>query len=222
MPHHVLARLTLSPPPLLAAEAQWIYDNFKRLAPLELFRFRSTPLVPNGEAIDVVYAPSYRSRVIGNLLEEKPTVVANENTDDAANQNAIVQRLKLLVALPRYPYIEDDDRYFEGKVEVPFAHNLASHGARLSGTYSLTHLKASAPFVEFTSLENRDHIRKAMRHNFVKFHKFADIKVLKGISFPEDPLAFGFVDTEIEKPQFEATPWVPVKENLNTPSAQRD
>lgn len=215
LPHHLLARITLSPPPLLSAEAQWIYDNFKQLAPLELFRFKPTLLVPHGEALEVVYAPSYESRVIGNLLEHEPTVVENENSDDAANQLKILDQIKLLVAIPRYPYIEDDDRYFDGKVEVPFAHNLAKHGAHLAGTYELTHLNIKSPFIEFTTKDNRDHIRKAMRHNFTKFHKFADIKVLKGVSFPDDPKAFGFVDEEIEPVEFKATPWVP--QNLKDP-----
>ncbi|KAK6460550.1 hypothetical protein DFJ63DRAFT_337311 [Scheffersomyces coipomensis] len=184
--NHIFAEISLSPAPSNSKEVQHLLENFRRLGNLEFFKVarNRSGLSTYGSKIWLIYNPSENSTLL------KPRLISHNNQLPSSfphvdrlreKQSEISKRLSGLIALPRYSYIEEDREYLHGDTEIPFNHRLTREGLKYDHRYSILASRATHQFLEL-EIEAEEQIdpndlRKNLRHNFQKFHKFDSVSI---------------------------------------------
>lgn len=179
----VTARFHLSPAPASVKEVQFIHDSFEKIAPVEYFsaeQAKNSPSNPFRQHVTVILNAS------DQLCQLNPFNGIDESIKPSASlllqrQHDISKYLLSICGLPRYSYIEHDQRFFDGGLCVPFKHTLTPDARYLMQQYEITDSTANSPF--FTLLSNYDSktVGSKLRHNFQKFHKIKPVRVKKSL-----------------------------------------
>lgn len=179
----VAARFKLAPVPTSAKEVRFLRNCFEKLATLEFFRVDQP-----GHASHNTFGPHVT--VVLNASEQLSQLDPFNGVDPSMKPTytALRQRqlelgeyLKTVCGLPRFSFVENDELYFLGKVQVPFKHTLAPDAGHLRGGYTLTASTAQAPFVRIDTALDAGTVVAKMRHNFQKFHKMLPLEVHTGM-----------------------------------------
>lgn len=179
----VTARFHLSPAPTSIKEVQFIHDSFQKIAPVEYFSVdhaKSSPSNPFRQHVTVVLNAS------NQLCQLNPFNGIDESMKPSASillqrQNDISKYLLSICGLPRFSYIEHDERYFQGGVCVPFKHTLTSDARYLIGQYEISDSTCDSPFFTLESEYDLKTVGSKLRHNFQKFHKIKPVRVKKSL-----------------------------------------
>ena len=168
----VLAHLKLSPAPSSLAEVQHLLDSLRQLGAVEYFR------VPRENSLRRFSPHCF---VLFNTAGSRLSPFAEADAGLPASATTLSATLAALVALPRFCYIENDAEYAAGRTVAPFRHTLTKHALDLDGRFAVSpatsarHLCLASP-VDATL----PRLRKELRHNFQKFHKFDFVNVATG------------------------------------------
>lgn len=173
--HAVVARVRLSPGPSTANEAQYLYERFRELAPnLEVFS------IPRDPSRTLLFLPRINMiYTYGVPMLDDPFDLEDKAESIEENVQFATKQLSLIVALPRFSYIENDPDYESGRTAAPFKWSLTEKGRAYDGKFEVTLSTVSNPFVHLKTTEDRKAVTHALRHNFQKFHKF-DVHVEHG------------------------------------------
>lgn len=190
--HHIAVSMVVVPPPSTVNEANHIFNNFKTIGHLEYFKIDRDGSRINmyGPVITAVYNPNGTKSLLSSALykdedlELNPQVSSQDLMDE---QQRISTKLQTLLALPRYSYIENDDKYLQRQLEIPFKHKLTSDGRRYENLYSLNSSTIDNQFIYITTndtsiLEDLNQFKSKVRFNFQKFHKFDRFQLDFGIN----------------------------------------
>lgn len=175
----VTARFQLSPAPTNVKELQFIREAFQKVGTIEFFLAEQAinPLSnPFGKHVTVVFNAGNQPSQLNplNYMEQSQ----NESAADLLQrQYEIYKYLSTICGLPRYSYIENDDRYFEGQLCVPFKHALAPDGRYLKDQYCISDSTIESPFCTLTSDHDLKLVGSKLRHNFQKFHRIKPAKL---------------------------------------------
>lgn len=188
--HLLHAEIVMTPPPRSSQEVAFILGSFRSLAQVESFKFnRSIPKMAGyGSVLSICFnASAQRSLMQLALLHNHEQSVSDCTWESsqamALRREALVKSLEHIIAIPRYSFLEGDEAYSQDLLLARFKHRLVSSGLRFDGQYTITDARASDPFcrvVPEPGHENSldiDLLRKSIRHNFQKFHKFQAINL---------------------------------------------
>lgn len=195
--HHIFVSLRISPSPTTAKEVHHIYQNFKKLGgSLEYFdisRGRHGINTYSNE-VTLIYNPS------SQLSQLDPFNGTDENKEESIAE-LLALRAKLsntiisICAIPRYSFIENDEQYMKGEIEIPYKFRLNRDGLKYDKRYSISPSTVNNQFCFISPIAPSEIVDKNgmsdsiltdfkshMRHNFQKFHKFDSISVSPAIS----------------------------------------
>lgn len=180
--HHVGAVLKLTPAPSTSKEADFIYQSFKGLGSLEFFSIRKGRLNAYEPYIRLIYNPSKQPLQLDPFNDVDPAVVESHE-HLALSLTSIAATLSSICALPRFSYIEGDEKYFLKRLQVDFSHSLKRESLRFDKKYSISPSTVDKPFalmsVEDTSVLPSEIVRN-IRHNFQKHHKIEAVHIYTG------------------------------------------
>lgn len=179
----ITARFHLSPAPTSVKEVQFIRDSFEKIAPIEYFSVelaKNSPSNPFRQHVTVVMNAS------DQLCQLNPFNGIDESIKPSASfllqrQHDISKYLLSICGLPRYSYIEHDQRYFDGGLCVPFRHTLTPDARYLMQQYEISDSTADSPFFILLSDHDLKTVGSKIRHNFQKFHKIKPVRVKKSL-----------------------------------------
>lgn len=190
----VSVRMHMSPPPTNSKEVGHILNGLRNLGKVEFFKVErdKSNCAVYGQELFVVFNPS-RKDAFGSIEITKEIENLNDinSVEDEvtllASQKKIVDNISSIVALPRYSYIENDERYLNGEIEIPFKHRLVKDGLKYDNRYTIPSCTVYNPFAHIRPAENEKNfnynfLRANIRHNFQKFHKFDPITIKIGLS----------------------------------------
>lgn len=180
--YSVSAKYCFTPAPTNAKEVRFIHDSFAKLGTIEHFsvsRTKHTEPHVFGQHVSVILNPSGQFSQL-DPLTGIDTTIAPKAIELQHQQRKLHNRLRSLIGLPRYSYIEDDSAYFGGEVQVPFKHALVPGQLQLEGLYKMSTSTISSPFV-YLEEGDQDAVTKAIRHNFQKYHKIQLVFVEDGM-----------------------------------------
>lgn len=175
----VTARFQLSPAPTSVKEVQFIHNAFKRIGAVEFFQVEQSrnPLSnPFRQHVTVVFNAANQVSQL-NPCNDIDQTLKETAGDLQQRQFEIYKYLSSICGLPRYSYIEHDDRYFERRLFVPFKHTLAPDGRYLKDQYTISDSTIDSPFFTLSSDHDLKLVGSKLRHNFQKFHKIKPTKL---------------------------------------------
>ncbi|KAK6456504.1 uncharacterized protein RJT20DRAFT_128427 [Scheffersomyces xylosifermentans] len=192
--HHIAVKMLVSPPPTTAKEARHLLENFRTIGNVELFRFEreKSGCAVYGQELLLLYNPSNGLSPFGSALLDSSGDMSKEVESQetvVSNQKRILDDLQNIVALPRYSYIEHDEKYMNGQIEIPFKHRLVKEGLQYDKRYTIPSSTIDSQFSRIIPVEDSNSgdtvldsnsygaIRSYIRHNFQKFHKFDSISI---------------------------------------------
>ncbi|RKP28777.1 hypothetical protein METBISCDRAFT_7702, partial [Metschnikowia bicuspidata] len=172
----VTARFHLSPAPTSVKEVQFIHNAFKTVSPVEFFlveQFASGASNPFRHHLTVVL------NALDRPLDAIHEIGPGEHSAAVlrTRQLEISRFLSTICGLPRFSYVENEDRYFAGRLYVPFKHSLASDGRYLKGQYDVSESTVDSPFFTLSSDHDLKLVGSKLRHNFQKYHKLKPAKI---------------------------------------------
>lgn len=178
----VSARYAFTPAPINAQEVRFIRDCFGKLGTVEYFSVAKTKQTEAhlfGQQVTVTLSPG------DQLSQLDPFAGIDRDIQPTAGelrreQEKLAGRLRRLIGLPRYSYIENDGQYMDGQIHVPFKHALIPDASRLMNQYRMSTSTVSSPFV-FLEEGNYDDVVSSIRHNFQKYHKIQRVFVETGL-----------------------------------------
>lgn len=177
------ARFRLTPVPTTSKEVAFLHESFAKLACLEHFQVEKPKHSAShlfGRHVTVLFNASDQMSQLDPLAGFDPKI----NTTVAAlrqRQRELNAYLKSICGLPRYSYIEGDELYFQGRLQVPFKHSLTTQGKRYSDQYTMTGSTVSRPFATIDTAHDPGEVLAALRHNFQKYHKMEPVFVENGM-----------------------------------------
>lgn len=177
------ARFRITPVPTSQEEVTFIYDSLQKIAPVDYFsmlpaRHTSTNLF--GFTASVLFNVTGQESQLDPLSGLDPSVDVKL---DAQQQRRREMRnyLSSICGIPRHSYIKDDEKYWEGKVQVPFKHRLRSFGRKFDGKYRLTSSTIDLPFFTMETKVKRGELDDALQFNFQKYHQMEPLFVWTGL-----------------------------------------
>ncbi|CAK7894891.1 hypothetical protein CAAN3_02S06194 [[Candida] anglica] len=181
--HHVLVTVKLSPSPSSAAEVDHLYESFSRLGNLEYFKIpRNQTLNRFSPYLTMLFNPAKESIVSPFSLPPGFALDTPQFLD--IQQSLLKQKLASILAIPRYSYIENDQEYHDGELQVPFKYHASKRALFFESKVHVTPSTINDPFCYIeTKYKDLDisHFRKDIRHNFQIFHKLDSISLLDGV-----------------------------------------
>lgn len=194
--HHIFVKVRMSPSPTTAKEVYHLYRNFKKLGgSLEYFEVsRGKPgLNTYSNEASLIYNPS------SQLSQLDPFNGTDENKEETIAE-LLAQRAKLtstilsICAIPRYSFIENDQQYMNGEIEVPYKFRLNRDGLKYDKRYSISSSTVNNQFCFISPIAASEgdskhgmndsvltDFKSHMRHNFQKFHKLDSISISSAI-----------------------------------------
>lgn len=181
--HHVLATIRLLPTPTSPKEVDFLYRLFQTLGNMELFRIgrdRSGASMYE-PVIRVMYSP-LRGSLLRSPAQNDVAQTLAEYQDIArivARKKELVSTLDLLIAIPRFLYLENDKEFWLGRLEVYFKHSLPVDALQYDGQYAIKSARKDDVFHTVLPKGNVDNamLRSKARFNLQKYHKFVLVHV---------------------------------------------
>ncbi|SGZ52756.1 CIC11C00000004466 [Sungouiella intermedia] len=167
------ARFRLTPVPTNSKEVKFLYDSFQKLGTLEYFdvqEAKHTDTNLYGRHVTVLLnASDQRSQLdpLGGVDSDIKTTTVTLRQ----RQHELSEYLKSICGICRYSYIENDELYFQGRVQVPFKHTLTAGARQYAEQYRMSSSTVNSPFATLETTLRRSDILAGVRHNFQKFHK---------------------------------------------------
>lgn len=194
--HHIFVKIRMSPSPTTTKEVFHLYQNFKKLGgSLEYFEISrgKNGLNTYSNEVSLIYNPS------SQLSQLDPFNGTNKNMKETtaellALRTKLTDTIHSICAIPRYSYVENDEQYVKGEIEIPYKFRLNRDGLKYDKRYSISTSTVNNQFCFISpapTLENDDknimndsiitNFKSHMRHNFQKFHKFDNITISPAI-----------------------------------------
>lgn len=177
------ARFRLTPIPTSYKEVRFLHESFSKLGNLEYFEVEKPKHLSStlfGRHVTVLLNPS-------DQFSQQDPLNAHDNTLQTTvatlrqRQRELNLYLLSICGIPRFSYIESDNFFFDGRVEVPFKHSLNANGTQYAGQYRLTSSTVDSPFATIETELDSSAVLAALRHNFQKFHKLQPVFVKNGM-----------------------------------------
>lgn len=183
--NHVVVRLRLNPSPSSAKEADYVYDCFRGLCSgtLEFFNIEKGHPRLNlySNSVNLIYNPKNEPSQLDPFTEELSSQNGKANVPEILEQqNTLVNRLRNICALPRYSYIENDERFFKGEYVATFKYSLKKSGLKYDKKFEISASSVESPFASISTEEDVQNVMTSLRHNFQKFHKIDRIDIRVG------------------------------------------
>lgn len=167
------ARFRLTPVPTNSKEVKFLYDSFRKLGTLEYFNVQDAKHTDTnlyGRHVTVLFNSSDQLSQLDPLGGVDPNIRTTAVTL-RQRQHELGEYLETVCGICRFSYIENDDLYFLGRVQVPFKHTLTSGARKYADQYRITSSTNNSPFATLETALRRSDILAGIRHNFQKFHK---------------------------------------------------
>lgn len=180
--HMISAKFIFTPAPINADEIRFISDSFAKLGTVEYFSVeKAKHTQPNlfGQSVTVMLNSSLQFSQL-DPLTGIDTTVALSGEQLKLRQQRLHEKLRRIIGLPRYSYIENDKRYFAGDIQVPFKHTLLPNASQFTKQYRMSTSTIQTPFV-FLEEGDKEAVTKSIRHNFQKYHKIQLVFVEDGL-----------------------------------------
>ena len=113
-------------------------------------------------------------------IDEDAEPITELQSRNVANRDKLVRKLDSLIAIPRYLYVENDEKFLHNERQIQFTHELSEKGHFLTGKYDLSLASIENPIVSLTRADEKLSnygLRAAIRHNVLHFHKFQSIEI---------------------------------------------
>lgn len=181
--------MVVTPPPSTGKEANHIYNNFKTIGNLEYFKVDRDGSRVNiyGQGVTAVFNPSSKS-LINSVLYEDDLIGLESEKQLQDEKERLTHKLYSLLALPRYSFIEGDEKFYNREVEIPFKHQLTDQGRKYQDLYSMKSATVDSQFIYIDindenkkTFDNFNNFKTTIRFNFQKFHKFDRLSLKTGI-----------------------------------------
>lgn len=194
--YHIFVKVRMSPSPTTANEVYHLYQNFKKLGgSLEYFEISrgNTGLNTYRNEASLIFNPSSQLSQL-DPFSGTDRNVKETNAELLALQNKLTDTIRSICAIPRYSFIENDDQYIRGEIEIPYKFRLNRDGLKYDNRYliSTSTVNNQFCFISSVPISEKDNkhtmsdviitdFKSHMRHNFQKFHKFDSISILPAI-----------------------------------------
>lgn len=167
------ARFRLTPVPTSRKEVKFLYESFRKLGTLEYFNVQEAKHTDTnlyGRHVTVLFNASDQLSQLDPLGGVDPNIKTTAVTL-RQRQHELGEYLKTICGICRFSYIENDELYFQGRVQVPFKHTLTAAAKQYADQYHITASTVDSPFATMETALRRGDILAGVRHNFQKFHK---------------------------------------------------
>lgn len=172
------------PPPKTSSEQQFIIENLQKLATVDILKSTKLNLeemIKDGFQLKILFNPAYKkSMLLPVSIDEDAEPITELQSRNVANRDKLVRKLDSLIAIPRYLYVENDEKFLRNERQIQFTHELSEKGRFLTGKYDLSLSSIENPIVSLTRADeklNNYGLRAAIRHNVLHFHKFQSIEI---------------------------------------------
>lgn len=178
----IFKKIWITPSPTSMQEVHYLYNNLRRIAPIESFSLKKH---------DVGYRNELR--LTFNLLSQNSLdpfkfrhgVEPNENEHDSGYLDSLRARteeyLHRIIAIPRFQFIHNDTQYLEGHSQIAMNYKLVNEGLKYSQRFEINDCNIDSPFClinmtnvsgDSTSLRRDIRvIKRDIRFNFERFMK---------------------------------------------------
>ncbi|KAI5960704.1 hypothetical protein CANMA_003966 [Candida margitis] len=182
--HAVSFKCKVVPPPKTPSELQFITQSFQNLGTIDLLK--STALNPEeltraGFQLNILFNPVYEKSWFSPVSSNDEFALnADSPQRNIMVRDKLVKKLENLIAIPRYLYVENDEKFLSDQRSIQFVHDLSDRGRNFAGKYDLSLASIEDPFISITTMNekvNKYGLRAAIRSNIQHFHKFQDIEI---------------------------------------------
>lgn len=180
----VTARYHLSPAATSVKEVQFIHESFKTLAPVEFFavdQVKGSPSNPFSQYITVVLNASDQHSQL-NPFNGIDASIKPSASELLQKQHELYKLLGTICGLPRFSFVENDHRYFDEELCVPFKHTLTADARYLTKQYEISDSTITSPFFTLHTDQDAKLVSSKLRHNFQKYHKMKPVKIVHGLA----------------------------------------
>lgn len=176
------------PPPKTPSELQFISESFQKLATVDILKstlLNLEELIRDGFHLNILFNPVHkRSLFLPVSMEDETKQISDSHSRNIMTRDKLVKRLENLIAIPRYLYVENDDKFLNNERLIEFTHELSDRGRDLVGKYDLSLASMEDPFISITRCDptmneklGKYRLRSAVRSNIQHFHKIQDIEI---------------------------------------------
>lgn len=173
---HVLAIIHLTPAPSTADEVRYLYKCVQRIAAVDFFHIRRDSVNDSYGNILKVAFDTYNRKGMDPFVELSVEPFVDPVTE--TTKQDIVTTLQQICSVPRFQFIDNDQRYVNNEVEIPFNYKLTPQGLRYENKFTISSSTYKQPFTMITPRDRSvSDFKSQIRFNFEKFTKFDMIQI---------------------------------------------
>lgn len=185
---HVLAIIHLTPAPSTADEVRYLYKCIQRIAAVDFFHIRRDSVNDTYGNILKVAFDTYNRKGMDLFVDPfvelsvdpfvELSVEPASNTSPETTKQDIITTLQQICSVPRFQFIDNDQRYVNNEVEIPFNYKLTPKGLRYENKFTISSSTYKQPFTMITPRDRSvSDFKSQIRFNFEKFTKLDMIQI---------------------------------------------
>ncbi|KAI5954823.1 hypothetical protein KGF57_003847 [Candida theae] len=179
-------RCKVVPPPKTTSESQFIVQNLRKLASVDFLKstnLNSEDIIENGYQLDILFNPVHTKSLFSPVsVSDEPDQINTSHSRNIAARDKLVKQLENLIAIPRYLYVQNDEKFLNNERQIQFTHKLHERNLDLAGKYDLSLASLDNPLISITQCDDKVKgfsLRAAIRSDVQHFHKFQNIEIHK-------------------------------------------